>query len=190
MANYRGIAISDFLTIEEISLILDFAKNTESWERSTIDPFWDNRLIRAQDIYDQYDKQLGLLMFDLRNRTAEKIKEAYRLNEVYADMTTLVRWFPGQEQTLHADDMTNLEGHEHFNHREFGSIIYLNNNYSGGNTYYSQHDIQIVPEPGMLAVHPGDTEHFHGVTKVEGNIRYTIASFWTTNKQYHDHWEV
>jgi hypothetical protein len=38
--------------------------------------------------------------------------------------------------------------------------------------------MQITPEMGKLAVHPGDVDHLHGVTKIEENVRYTIAFFW------------
>jgi hypothetical protein len=39
-----------------------------------------------------------------------------------------------------------------------------------------------------LAVHPGDPEHLHGVTKVENGMRYTLASFWTQEEEYFDGW--
>lgn len=187
---YRGIALENFLTVEEVELILKFAESTENWERLQDGDFWDNRVIPAQKIYDDYDKEVGKLMLDIRNRTAKEIEAAYGLEKVYADITTLVRWFPGQEQTPHADDMTNVDGHEWFHHREYGSIAYLNDNYSGGHTYYPDYLIEVKPQSGMLAVHPGDTEHFHGVTKIQDGIRYTIASFWTTDKTFHDGWSI
>jgi hypothetical protein len=190
MSTYRGIAVENFLTDDEVKTILDFAQSTDSWEKLQPGDFWSDRVIAAQTIYTNHNKEVGQLMFELRNRTADKIKEAYGVENAYADITTLVRWFPGQEQTPHADDMTNVDGHEAFHHREFGSILYLNDNYSGGHTYYPDHGIEVTPKSGMLAVHPGDTDHFHGVTKIEDGIRYTIASFWTTNKDFHDGWSL
>jgi hypothetical protein len=92
-------------------------------------------------------------------------------------------------QPPHADDMTdtNISG---FEHRSFGSIIYLNNDYLGGHTYYPNFDIEIIPEAGKLAVHPGDPNHLHGVTKIENGIRYTVASFWTTEKEKGNDWSI
>ena len=186
MSEYRGISVENFLDASEVELILDFAKFNDSWDRLEPESFWDNRLLSAEKIYKNYDASVGKLMLEIKGRVAEKIKESYGLPEIYADTTHLVRWFPGQEQGLHDDDMKDLEGGEEFHHREFGSIIYLNNDYSGGRTYYSQHSIEVSPEPGLLAVHPGDSEHMHGVTKIEGGIRYTIASFWTSDKRFYD----
>jgi hypothetical protein len=190
MEKYRGMLVENFLSSEENSVILDFAKTTDSWERSEPGSFWDNRVVNAQNIYRNHNKEVGLLMLQIRNRAAEKIKEQYGLLEVYPDVMVLARWFPGQEQPPHADDMRNVDGHEAFHHREFGSIIYLNEDYSGGHTFYPDHSIEVTPKAGMLAVHPASTDHFHGVTKVEGGMRYTIASFWTTQKQFNDQWEL
>ena len=39
-------------------------------------------------------------------------------------------------------------------------------------------------------MHPGDPEHLHGVTKIEGGMRYTIASFWTYEKERSHDWPV
>jgi hypothetical protein len=114
------------------------------------------------------------------------ITKEYNLEEdIIPDIVSLCRWFPGMEQPPHADDMTNSDV-KGFEHRVFGAIIYLNDNYEGGKTFYPGHGIEITPKAGLLAVHPGDPEHLHGVTKIEGTVRYTIASFWTydTTKSY------
>lgn len=190
MEQYKGIAIENFVSPKDCKIILDFAKSTEFWERSGPESFWDNRTINTQSIYRSHNKEVGLLMLQIRDRAAEKIKEQYGLAEVYPDVMVLARWFPGQEQPPHADDMRNVEGHEAFHHREFGSIIYLNQDYSGGHTYYPDHSIEVTPKSGMLAVHPANTDHLHGVTKVEDGMRYTMASFWTTQKEFNDHWEL
>ena len=126
MEKYNGLVVESFLDSDQLEIILDFAKNTDGWERSEPGSFWDNRVMAAQNIYRSYSKEVGLIMLDIRNRTAEEIKKHYQIPEIYADVTVLARWFPGQEQPPHADDMSNVEGHEAFHHREFGSILYLN----------------------------------------------------------------
>jgi hypothetical protein len=85
----------------------------------------------------------------------------------------------------HEDHKESLEW---FNHREYGAIIYLNDNYSGGHTYYPNHNFDIAPAVGKLAIHPGDPEHLHGVSKIEDGVRYTLASFWTQDEKYFDGW--
>jgi hypothetical protein len=128
-------------------------------------------------------------MLDANIRCKEKIKELYDVEDVYSDTLQIVRWFPEMEQPPHADDMTNtdIKGLEH---RAYGSIIYLNDNYEGGKTYYPNFDVSITPKVGNLAIHPGDPEHLHGVTKIQDGMRYTIASFWTLNKLHSHDWPI
>jgi hypothetical protein len=82
---------------------------------------------------------------------------------------------------------TDIVGYEH---RAYGSIIYLNDTYEGGHTYYKNFNHEVTPKAGALAVHPGDSEHLHGVTEIKDGMRYTIASFWTLDKGKSHDWPI
>lgn len=179
------------VTKEEAEWIIDIVSSIEPWEGGYGADFWDNRSLNASNIYKDHNKDLGEFLFNLRPKIKSAIMEMYGLDkEIYPDLTQVVRWFPGMEQPPHSDDMEDTADHDFNKHRKFGAIIYLNDNYSGGHTYYPQYGIEIVPEVGKLAVHPGDTDHMHGVTKIEDSIRYTIASFWTFDQEFYDNWQL
>jgi hypothetical protein len=191
---FNAKTVQNFITAEEANTIIDFVKSIEPWEDGGSD-FWNNRSLNAINIYRDMSPEIGKILYDIRQKLGEEIKNLYGLSEVYPDLFQVVRWFPGMEQSPHADDMTDAMEHEKhlvewFSHREYGAIIYLNDNYSGGHTYYPNQGFDIAPEVGKLAVHPGDPEHLHGVTKIEGNVRYTLASFWTRDKEYFDGWII
>lgn len=182
--------IKNFLSKEECFYLVNLVKDIEPWETGGSE-FWSNRSLNGINIYNNIDKMAGQLIYNIRNRIAETIKTEYNLeNKVYPDLSQIVRWFPGQEQLPHADDMKNIDGHDWFHHRHYGAIIYLNDDYEGGHTYYPEHNFSITPETGTLAIHLGDKEHLHGVTKIENSTRYTIASFWTLDKEYFDGWTI
>lgn len=186
---FNAKTTKDVVSKDEIKYILDVVKTIEPWENGGSD-FWNNRSLNASVLYNNGYTELGRLLYDIRNRIKKIILEQYGESEIYPDLLQIVRWFPGMEQPPHADDMTDSEGTEWFHHRHYGSIIYLNDDYSGGETYYPQHNQSIKPIAGMLALHPGDTNHYHGVSKIENSIRYTIASFWTRDKEYFDGWTL
>lgn len=191
---FNARIVDNFVSQEEAAKIVNFVKDIEPWEYGGSD-FWDNRSLNAINVYEQRDKEIGALLYSIRQRLGEKIKELYGHSEIYPDLFQVVRWFPGMKQDPHADDMTDAMEHEKhlvewFNHREYGAIIYLNDDYEGGHTYYPNHGIEIIPKAGTLAVHPGDPNHLHGVTEVQGGMRYTLASFWTQNKEYFDGWVI
>ena len=58
---------------------------------------------------------------------------------------------------------------------KYGVVLYLNDNFEGGELYYPNLDLVIKPEKGMLVYHPGDEEH--EVLKVISGNRYTLTSF-------------
>jgi prolyl 4-hydroxylase len=180
--------IKNFVSKEDCEYLINAANSLDIWESGGSE-FWDNRVINYNKMLD-FDKNAAVIMLDANIRCGQKIKEEYNLDaSVYSDTLQVIRWFPGMEQPPHADDMSNTDivG---FDHRAFGSIIYLNNDYTGGHTFYPNFDFEITPEAGSLAIHPGDPEHLHGVTKVEGSMRYTIASFWTFKKERSHEWRI
>lgn len=187
---FKAVTVDNFISKRDASALIKFASSIDQWDEDGMDDFWNGRSLNAINIYEKYNKDIGLYMYELRSRVGKEIAKTYGEEAVYPDLFQIVRWFPGQEQPPHSDDMTEHKdsGLEWFEHRHYGSILYLNDDYGGGQTYYPQHDYAITPKAGTLAMHPGDPEHLHGVTKIENSIRYTIASFWSRDKEYFDGW--
>jgi hypothetical protein len=185
---FNAKVIEQFMSKEDCEYLINAVNSSDLWESGGSE-FWDNRVVNYYRML-QFDKNAAVIMLDANIRCGQKIKEEYGLDEnVYSDTLQVVRWFPGMEQPPHADDMSNTDI-SGFDHRAFGSIIYLNDNYEGGQTYYPNFDFKTTPKVGSLAIHPGDPEHLHGVTKIEGAVRYTIASFWTLNKEKSHEWRI
>jgi hypothetical protein len=185
---FNAKTINNLLFKDDCQYLIDVAIKSNLWENGGSD-FWKDRVINYNKILN-FDKKAAQIMLDANLKCKQSIQKEYNLNyEVYSDTLQIVRWFPEMEQPPHADDMSNtiIEG---FDHRAFGSIIYLNDNYEGGKTYYPNFNFEINPEIGKLAIHPGDFEHLHGVTKIKNNIRYTIASFWTKEKSKSYDWSL
>ena len=187
---FKAKVIRNFLSPEECNKIVNLISSIPEWERDAEVSFWDNRALADKNIYDNYSKEVGLLIYDIRNRIGDVIKALYGLPEIYPDHMSASRWWPGLHQEPHADDMTDVDEPdvEWFSHRHFGAVIYLNTDYLGGHTYYPNQGFEIVPEVGALAIHPGDPNHLHGVTKVDGSVRYTLSSFWTKDKEFFHNW--
>lgn len=181
----NAITKDNFIEKENCEYLINFATQFEQWEGGGAG-FWDNRVLNYHTVL-KHDKKAAEILLDANVRCGNVIKNNYHLSEIYSDTLQIVRWFPGLEQQPHCDDMTNttITGLEH---RAFGSIIYLNSDYQGGETYYPNFNYKITPQVGTLAIHPGDPEHLHGVTKIEGGMRYTVASFWTKTKQFGQDW--
>lgn len=174
--NFLTKTYENFISAKEAKEILDFCHNTNDW-RSIPDSFWDNRTINYLAIENDNIKKI--LKNIITNIQKLIIKDFNK--KTYPDTMDVVRWFPGMSQGPHCDDMRDSIHHQDFAHRLFGCVLCINDNYKGGETYYPEHNFKVTPKQGKLVIHPGDCNHKHGVTQIEENIRYTIASFWTSD---------
>ena len=180
---FKAKTFENFISNDDIETLLSFAKKREIWEDNGD---WKDRTLNLEFLFKDGDTKIAIILNNIRKKIKEIIEFEYGNGKnIYADTVQLIRWLPGMEQNLHADNMkNNVEAPEWFHHRDFGSVLYLNNDYDGGMTFYPEYEISIAPKPGMLLIHPGDSDHLHGVTKVKNVNRYTVVSFWTFDKKY------
>tara|TARA_B100000214_G_scaffold5112_1_gene3815 strand:+ start:8251 stop:9594 length:1344 start_codon:yes stop_codon:yes gene_type:complete len=171
----------DFITQDQVKFLENFCRNIKEWDRC--EGIWDDRGVSAMT--DKVPLTIQLAVHTLFRKIEYKIKEFYNLDEIYVDTIGFTRWRPGDKQSPHADG-EEVDGSAHRNYpwRKFGCILYLNDDYEGGELYLPQYGIQMRPKPGTLAFFPGNAKYLHGVKPVqEGPIRYNIASFWTDKKE-------
>lgn len=179
---FLGKTISNFLSEYEVSVLFNFCKHTDSWREIPGNREWNYRTLHFYSL----EGEVKCIISDIAIRLQTTLIEQYSLiNPVYPDTINFSRMYWGMSQAPHCDDMSDSEDSgtvAEYRHRNFGCVIYLNNDFRGGVTYYTEHPVDIDPEPGKLAIHLGDCNHRHGVSKVEDNTRYTLASFWTSDK--------
>lgn len=179
MESFNAKQIDNFLTKEECEEIVYISQKLNPWDDAGSE-FWNGKVLNDVTIYNKLSPELGRFLINLRDRVGQEIQKQYSIQEnIYSDVQQIVRWTPGMEMSPHSDNMENTEHHHHHMHRSFGTVIYLNDDYVGGNTYYPNYDTAITPKAGRLAIHPSDTDHMHGVSKVLESDRFTIVSFWT-----------
>ena len=174
------IEIDNYLSKSDCEYLLDFAKNSTAWSDGG-DSFWDNRIIHLASIPD--NKVNDIYKKVLRDIQNIIIKE-YRVNQIYPDTIQIVKWNMGDSQDPHSDSI-NIDGTEHVTPwRNFGSIIYLNDDYLGGETFYPNQNLEITPKSGKMVIHPADLIFIHGVKEIMRGERYTMPSFWTTDEKH------
>lgn len=86
-------------------------------------------------------------------------------------LKTLQRMQEGVQLKAHTDQHTDPS-------IRYATIIYLNDNYNGGELFFTNQGLEIKPKPGSLVLFPGTDEFNHGVRHVEpGPIRYVLVGF-------------
>ena len=121
----------------------------------------------------------------LTNRLIIKAAKFYHLEELYLDFQTINRWEAGKDMPLHADNMTpEKEPHWYCGQRDYSSILYLNHNYEGGETIFKYQNQSQPPLQGTAILFPASYGYTHGVNEIKSGTRYTIASWFTTDRKH------
>jgi predicted 2-oxoglutarate/Fe(II)-dependent dioxygenase YbiX len=171
------LVIENFLSQENLAIIKSFIDNNQSaWPNLASNNFWAGRSLDYQNISD---KTVQDIMLTNMNQLTTKIEQHSGFKNLYSDLLQIVRWPNGYELHPHADGENPDNTPHPFPWRLFGSVVYINDDYTGGEIHYPHRGISIKPKPGMLAVHPGTVDFLHGVCPVTAGVRYTIASFFT-----------
>jgi hypothetical protein len=80
---------------------------------------------------------------------------------------------------VHSDKLgPYTEKHKKYNWSgHISNLIYLNDNYDGGELYFPHHDLKIKPEPGMLISFPGNWWNRHGILPAS-DLRFALSVFF------------
>jgi|TARA_E500000331_G_C16919345_1_gene567016 hypothetical protein len=103
---------------------------------------------------------------EFRKVLSKLISEARKHDNVYLDYADLVAW--------HGKGIC-MEEHTDYPHQYLSSILYLNDDYKGGETVIG--DKVIKPETGKIIFFSG-TKIPHSVNKLTKGRRYTIPSWY------------
>lgn len=81
-------------------------------------------------------------------------------------------------------------GPEHSDVHPIASLLYLNDDYEGGELYFPKQNIDISPSAGSLVVFDGGTNYIHGVRQITEGDRYVFVAFWDYEEptKMHDFW--
>lgn len=88
------------------------------------------------------------------------------------------KWLPGAFAGDHADN-AELDGTPNaWQDNKLVTILYLNDNYDGGNLKFRDHNISIAPGQGTVVVFDVGIGNVHSVSEVTSGERYTMLLSW------------
>ena len=126
----------------------------------------------AYNIIEEYKQKILLKAESLFDTSLEYDLLA---NETHSWNNNLNARPPGFETSVHTDNFD--KGHRDYPWSgQISNLIYLNDNYLGGEIYFPQHKLKIKPEKGMLISFPGNWNNRHGIIPAS-DFRYALSVF-------------
>ena len=178
MASTQIVKIPNFISEDECAILIDaFEGNALT---NSANGFWDNMIVYPGTITD---RNVLDLMSKTSHRTRAVILEEYKpQNKIYSDIIMLCRWDVGKKLQPHID---NQDTHDYSTPwRTHSALVYLNNDYEGGEIFFPRLNIALKPSAGMLVIFSSGAEHEHGVTEITEGKRYTMPSWYTADESH------
>ena len=121
------------------------------------------------------------VVHDLINMIESSISAqfGFKKSEIFLDRMNYQVLQKGEELGWHADAYGGVDGYED---NYYSALLYLTDDYEGGELYFPQHGIEFKPKAGAAYFFPGDMHYTHGVRPVIAGNRFTSPFFWTIMK--------
>jgi len=119
---------------------------------------------------------------DIFDTINSKLEDAIRIvygKDVTPTSIHAQKWEVGSSANPHSDN-SDFDGNptEGFDNLKYVGILYLNDDYEGGDLFFPEHEISIHPNAGSMYLFSGRVENIHGVTEITSGVRYSVVSFW------------
>ena len=114
----------------------------------------------------------------------EKIEVDLRTPELFVESVFIACLLPGDSHIPHADKERREHGRWLPNHtpqRDYTGLVYLNDNFTGGELVFPDRDVVIIPKPGLFVGFPSNHKFVHAVPNVLSGKRYSLPVWFTVN---------
>lgn len=182
------VLVKNFLTDEDLSVLWDIINNSteEDWGlqmhytkhlEDRAEELTGSRDYAAAgiEVTQNWDDKVTPLSgkTNLVQDLPERISKFFNpeCNFEFRSFGTMQRMYDGTELKAHYDDKADIR-------HAWASVAYINDDYLGGEIFFTNKNIEIRPPRGSVLLFPGTEEYEHGVRHVKfGPVRYVLPAF-------------
>jgi predicted 2-oxoglutarate/Fe(II)-dependent dioxygenase YbiX len=169
------IILENFIQDNDLKIVQDYCFGITEF-KSIPQDHWDNR-VHTAEILEKTNKKIFNILVQYQMKLKNEIENKFNI-KLSDNSPSIVIWRPGDDQQPHADKQEQDGSPNPYPENDIASLFYLNDNYDGGEIYFTNQKISIKPNAGSAVFFPGDINYTHGVTEVKKNNRFTSPSFW------------
>lgn len=168
-----------FLAPEEVSAIINVIKSSseQDWFSEDLPAYDQHHAGKTLPIGNS--AELGSMIRDLDFRISRLFTGADRMVQIGSVVRGSDTFSPVGFHRDNEDE--NMEDNRNAQCK-YGILLYLNDNFDGGEICYPEFNIEYKPKPGALLIHYAG--NLHGVNPISNGIRYSMTSFaWGIDTQ-------
>jgi hypothetical protein len=123
----------------------------------------------------EYSQELVHIMSLYRDKAILLLEETFDCKVALSEIAGLTKFKTGQNLHEHADKVCA-------SWRDLSTSLYYNEDFEGGELYFSQYDMTFKPKAGMMIYFPAGANYQHRVNYVTSGTRYATTTFWKVEK--------
>jgi len=175
----RILVSENTLSLEECAFLIDLY---DRYAELSLQRDYNGRPLLHYYTLRDVDSESASGVYDISLRCKKKIEVELCTPELIVETVFLACLWPGDLQIPHADSERREDGRWVPNHtpqRVYTSLIYLNNNFTGGELVFPDRDVVIMPTPGLFVGFPTNHKFVHAVRNVLSGKRYSLPVWFT-----------
>lgn len=161
---WRGAQVNDKEDNNSVRNCVDLKYKRE--HLGTILPKNDNLYNAHKSVEDSLD-------LCLRN-----YESLWHLQMQYKEAFNFVKYNPGKYFKIHAD-------HGPYYTCTVSAVVYLNDDYEGGEIEFTRHGIKVKPDAGDIVIFPSNFVYEHASCEVFSGTKYSVVVMTDYNDNYH-----
>jgi predicted 2-oxoglutarate/Fe(II)-dependent dioxygenase YbiX len=120
---------------------------------------------------------------DRLNIALQHYERLWHFSIKYKEAFNFVKYMPGEYFKIHAD-------HGPFYTCTVSAIVYLNDDYEGGELEFPRHGLIVKPKAGDIMLFPSNYVYEHASLNISSGIKYAVVIMMDYNDLYHKAEEV
>ena len=169
----------DILTLEECTFLIDLY---DRYSEHSLQRDSSGRLLLHYYTLREVHSESASWLYSVSLRCKQKIEIGLRTPKLFVDSIFLACLLPGDSHVPHADNARNEDGRWLPNHtpqRDYTGLLYLNDDFTGGELVFPDRDVVIVPKAGLFVGFPSNHKFVHAVPDVLSGKRYSLPVWFT-----------
>lgn len=166
--------IENFISAEDLNDIQHFCKLAERIQSNPLNP-----IESISSVVNGYETEITKILRKYRDSIYALLEEVYdckiNLESGYSEIINIARYIKGTSLNEHADKVCE-------SWRDLSNVLYFNDEYEGGEIYFTQYGIEFKPKAGSLLIFPSAANFSHGVREIQSGNRLATSTFWVVEK--------
>lgn len=187
----------DVLSREGIDFLINHAKSTPSENIGTFDLESSNKQMKSGE--SKIDLSVRDVKYSDIGNILGQVKDLYQdivdniINPFYgfkvndSEIPQLLTYNPGGHYKPHYDAVSLWKNPDDSIiwkksvDRDLSTVLFLNDDFEGGEFVFPELRVRIRPEPGLLVAFPSSQFYLHGVEPVISGTRYSMVNWMTVH---------